>query len=195
MNTSTSRGFTLIELLVAISLLGILGVISWRGLSEVITQRTQIAQDSARIERLVRTMAQFDRDIEQRVARVLRPPAARTANARAGSASGALEIHRDASGNTRITLLRRRPAEPGAMRVSYVLDGGKLRRTVDMPQTPSQEVLLLNDVAVFQLRRYVKGRWLDSSASDAPPATAPTTALELVIERPSGERYTKVVPL
>ena len=63
-----SDGFTLVEMLVAVSLLGLLGVISWRGLDQVIALRTRVNDETVEIERVVRTIAQIDRDIDMRVA-------------------------------------------------------------------------------------------------------------------------------
>jgi len=73
-----SDGFTLVEMLVAVSLLGLLGVISWRGLDQVIALRTRVNDETVEIERVVRTIAQIERDIDMRVADVLMaaPPAA-----------------------------------------------------------------------------------------------------------------------
>ena len=71
MSNRGARGFTLVEMLVAVSLLGLLGVISWRGLDHVIDQRERISRQDAQIERLIRTIAQIERDIDERVADAL----------------------------------------------------------------------------------------------------------------------------
>ena len=70
----TRRGFTLVELLVAIALLGILGVISWRGLDYVAGQRARADRDTEDLGRILRVMEQIGRDLEQRVPEDLLPP-------------------------------------------------------------------------------------------------------------------------
>jgi general secretion pathway protein J len=59
------RGFSLLELLVAIALLGVLAVLLWRGLGGVIAQRERIDRDAAHVERVIRLLAQLERDLAQ----------------------------------------------------------------------------------------------------------------------------------
>ena len=60
-----TKGFTLVEVLVATCLLGIIGVISWRALDFVVTQRQRIDRDTESITRIVRVLSQIERDIAQ----------------------------------------------------------------------------------------------------------------------------------
>src|SRR5688572_7186099 len=66
-------GFTLVEMLVAIALLGILGVISWRGLDYVAGQRERLDRDTDELSRVLRVLSQLERDIAQRAPDILLP--------------------------------------------------------------------------------------------------------------------------
>ena len=78
-----TSGFTLVEMLVAIALLGLVGVISWRGLDYVAGQRDRIDRDTDELSRILRVLSQLERDVAQRVPDVMLP---------APSASGLLPV-------------------------------------------------------------------------------------------------------
>src|SRR6185503_7053611 len=68
-----ARGFTLVEMLVAIALLGLMGIICWRGLDYAATQRGRIERESDELGKLLRTLSQMERDFAQRVPEQMLP--------------------------------------------------------------------------------------------------------------------------
>ena len=185
-----SDGFTLVEMLVAVSLLGLLGVISWRGLDQVIALRTRVNDETVEIERVVRTIAQIERDIDMRVADVLMaaPPAA-------SSLPYAINIDIDSNEDHRISLFRSRPVSPGAQTVVYAMRSEGLVRTVSI-EDPGEttSVVMLGDVREFQVRLLLSGGWVAPNVFDE-TANDRARAIEIAIERASGERYIRVIPL
>ncbi len=185
-----SDGFTLVEMLVAVSLLGLLGVISWRGLDQVIAMRTRVNDETVEIERIVRTIAQIERDIDMRVADVLMaaPPAA-------SSLPYAISIDADSNQDHRISLFRSRPVSPGAQTVVYSMRSEELVRTVfieDSGETTS--VAMLGDVREFHVRLLLSAGWVAPNVFDE-TANDRARAIEIAIERAGGERYIRVIPL
>jgi len=185
-----SDGFTLVEMLVAVSLLGLLGVISWRGLDQVIALRTRVNDETVEIERVVRTIAQIDRDIDMRVADALM--AVPTA---ASSLPYAINIETDSNQNHRVSLFRSRPVSPGAQTVVYSMRSEALVRTVSIEnQGETTDVTMLGDVREFQVRLLLSGAWVAPSVFDE-TANDRARAIEIAIERASGERYIRVIAL
>lgn len=184
----TRSGFTLVEMLVAVSLVGLLGVIAWRGLDHVIDQRERISLQDARVERLIRTVAQIERDIDERVADALLVGPVETTAALPRS----LTIAVDEESQQRISILRRHPVGAGTVRASYSLDGDRLvRASVSQAYEQPDRITLLNGIAAFRARLLSQQGWVDLDAI----GDARALAIEISIERLSGERYTKVMPL
>ena len=185
-----SDGFTLVEMLVAVSLLGLLGVISWRGLDQVIALRTRVNDETVEIERVVRTIAQIERDIDMRVADVLM-----AAPSAASSLPYAINIDIDSNEDHRISLFRSRPVSPGAQTVVYAMRREELVRTVSI-EDPGEttSVVMLGDVREFQVRLLLSGGWVAPNVFDE-TANDRARAIEIAIERASGERYIRVIPL
>src|SRR3954471_6242859 len=69
-------GFTIIEMLVAITLMALMGVICWRGLAFVATQRAGIADETLELSRMLSAFAQIERDLAERVPDIAAPPRA-----------------------------------------------------------------------------------------------------------------------
>ena len=188
MSNRGARGFTLVEMLVAVSLLGLLGVISWRGLDHVIDQRERISRQDAQIERLIRTIAQIERDIDERVADALMVEPTGTSDVLPGS----MTIAFDDESRQRVTILRRHPDGVGTVRASYALDDDQLFRvSVSQASVQPDRVLLLDHIAAFRARFLSQRGWVDVRELQG----ARALAIEISIERINGERYTKVMPL
>lgn len=181
-------GFTLVEILVAIALLGLLGVMAWRGLDLVIDQRARISEQDAKVERLVRTIAQLERDIDQRIADALLVETAETSIVLPRS----MTIAFDQESRHRMTILRKHPLGPGIITVAYSLDDNRLvRYSATDAYTQPERVLLLDNVVVFRARVLSQQGWVDVREMKDSRAMA----IEIYIERNSGERYTKVMQL
>ncbi len=184
----TLSGFTLVEMLVAVSLVGLLGVIAWRGLDHVIDQRERISVQDAQLERLIRTIAQIERDMDERVADALLVATAETSVALPRS----VVIAVDEESRQRITILRRHPAGAGTVRASYSLDDDSLiRSSVSQSYEQPDRIALLHGIAAFRARLLSQQGWVDIDAIGETRALA----IEISIESASGERYTKVMPL
>ena len=57
------RGFTLLELLVAVSILAVIGVIAWRGLSALTTTRERLEPQNDQVHSLLAGFGQIERDL------------------------------------------------------------------------------------------------------------------------------------
>jgi len=181
-------GFTLGEILVAISLLGLLGVMAWRGLDLVVDQRARISRQDAQVERLIRTIAQIERDIDERVADALLVEPAETSAVLPWS----MAIAFDEQSRHRVTILRRHPFHSGTVTATYSLDHDRLvRYSAAEPYTQPDRVVLLENIAAFRTRVLSQSGWVDVRELRDSRAKA----IEIYIETASGERYRKVMPL
>lgn len=183
-------GFTLVEMLVAISLLGLLGVISWRGLDQVIAQRTRVNEETADVERVVRTIAQIERDIDQRVSDVLMvaPPIV-------SALPYSMNVAVESDNNQRLSVLRSFPQGPGTQTVTYFLRTTELVRTVFAESAGEvTDVAMLGEVREFHTRFLLSGGWVSPDVLEATPGER-ARAIEFAFERASGERYVRVLPL
>ena len=61
----SARGFTLLELLVAVALLGVLAVLSWRGMDSVLRGRDRIVSASDDLRSLSVAMTQMEEDLRR----------------------------------------------------------------------------------------------------------------------------------
>jgi prepilin-type N-terminal cleavage/methylation domain-containing protein len=59
-----ARGFTLIELLVAIAILGLVAVLSWRGLDSMVRTQTQTRERSEQLLTLQSALGQWSADLD-----------------------------------------------------------------------------------------------------------------------------------
>lgn len=181
-------GFTLAEVLVAVSILGLLGVVSWRGLNHVMNQRAWIVEQNQEVDRVVRVFAQIERDIGQHVADVLM----------SGSLSAlpllprSLAIATNARGSVTITILRRHPAGIGVENVVYRVRDSRLERMAGSDANARRGVVtMLTDVSGMETRVLDQEGWAD----EASQARSRVKAMEITIVRASGERYVRVLPL
>ena len=182
------KGFTLVEMLVAISVLGILGVMSWRGLDHVIDQRARISERDAQVERLIRTVAQLERDFDECIADSLLVGE----TAESTTLPGCLNITRDRYSHAIVIITRRNPSGKGFIIVRYQLEGEDLvRLTSSADRSKTDRVLMLNDVATFDTRFLSRRGWSDTSEV----LDARAAAIEITIDRLAAGRYVKVVPL
>ncbi len=197
MTARRGLGFTLIEMLVAIALLGLLGVISLRGLDFVIGQRERIDRETQDLGRVLGTLEQIERDVSNRVPDAAMPP---------GTAPGLWPASiattvRDGSEVLEILRVAPRASGPARVeRVAYRVSDGKLLRersapTAAWPVGPAEApTTLLPDASGLTLRAYADGNWFDIDD----PATLPRAraeALEVTIVQADGARYRRVFVL
>ena len=185
-------GFTLVEVLVAISLLALVGVIAWRGLDNVITQRARVDADTAETDRVLRTLAQIDRDLAQRVPDVLF----------AGRSGGgvlplAVRFATDAEGRERITVLRTQTGVVGAKTVVYAVEDSQLVRHLADASGKSDidRVTMLDSVASIEVRVLVDGVWIAPLLMEAAVGSHRAKAIRFTIARTSGARYVQVLQI
>jgi prepilin-type N-terminal cleavage/methylation domain-containing protein len=159
-------GFTLVEMLVAIGLLGLLGVIAWRGLDYVAGQRERIDRDAEETASILRVLAQLERDIAQRVPDIALPPAA---------APGVL---------------------PASIAVTATDDGSASPASTGWPPAPAAgAVVLLPGAKRLAVRAYSGGFWSEPAPGPAVQPLARATGLEIAIEDSDGARYVRVLAL
>ena len=191
MSACRTAGFTLVEILVAISLLAVLGVMAWRGLDHVVAQRTHVEADSADTDRVLRTLAQIERDIAQRV------PDALFVGRYGGRASLplALQLSQDED-RDRIAVLRTLSGTQGARTVLYAVEDAQLVRHLsdETGKRDADRVTMLDAVRSLEIRLLVQGQWATPEQIDA-TAGIRATAIRVTIERNDGARYVQVLQI
>jgi prepilin-type N-terminal cleavage/methylation domain-containing protein len=196
-----ATGFSLVELLVAVALLGVLAVLLWRGLGDIIAQRERIDRDAAHLERVIRLLAQLERDVAQRAPDMVIPAAGEPTR----GLPRALEVSLQRGGNAQLVVLRAAPDAGGPMRlerVRYFVAARALMREASPPgsswplQPPSPPLRLLDAVERLSVRLLTAEARTDAGSSAAVAGgNARVTGIEVSVERANGERYVRVVAL
>ena len=193
-------GFTLVEMLVAIALLGLLGVISWRGLDYVAGQRERIDRDTDELSRILRVLSQLERDVAQRAPDFMLP--AQTAP---GLLPASIAVVAAVDDTVALEIVRIAPQAGGparAQRIVYRIIDSVLTRSASPASTAlpvaaaANPVELLPGARRFAVRAFSGGFWSEpgtGAASVQPPARA--TGLEVAIEAADGARYVRVFTL
>ena len=180
-------GFTLIEMLVAITLMALMGVVCWRGLAFVGDQRTRIEAETLEFSRLLRTFAQIERDVAERLPDIASP--ARATAPELPLALAVLALDQGAE----LEVLRSSVEPSGPSRVLPV----HYERTAEglVRRTPGGAVLLLPGVARLAIRIFAGGFWVEPGREQPARPIARATALEIALEDRNGARYVKVIAL
>ena len=147
----TPRGFTLIELLTALSILALLALMSYRGLSAVLDAREHVDREADRWQLIAKFFSRFEQDVQL--------AAPRPARASAG-ALPAWPGRVEGTPEPRLEFSRFAPAEGAATarRVAYRLNE---RQEIELwvwpgldlaPGVPPARYSLLGGVARFELQ-------------------------------------------
>lgn len=188
MSARNVAGFTLVEVLVALTLLALLAVMTWRGLDQVMMQRARIDADTAEAQRVLRVLAQVERDLAKRVPDRLY--AGRYGVG--GTLPLALQLSSAGEGRDALEVLR---LESGAIArgVRYAVEDGWLLRRLDLPG--SAPVHLLPQVRRFDVRVLMGGQWTAPAQIRTRLDAGIASAIQIAIEREGGARYVQVLAL
>jgi general secretion pathway protein J len=186
-NSTKQRGLTLIELLVAISVLGFVAVLGWRGLDSIVRARIALTRDLEQTRGMQLTFAQLQSDCAHL--------------ASATVLSGRIPL---VLGQGQLTMVRTVYADnqPSRLQViSYRVNDGLLTRrespaTRDFRQLDfywqnavnniqtNQPVVLQSDVADMTMRLWINGGWrtkADAAITIGGPIAGQTTATGLEV--------------
>lgn len=165
-----ARGMTLIELLVALSVLAILGVLSWKATAEIGDKRQRVAQELQRWQDIAAAVQRIEQDLLQ------------TVSLPAGEgAQGALTLGADAVRGQTLSALGFDASQPGVLQIGYEVRDGVLylkRRAAFGKLTDYETHQLLNGVTRLGWRVFDASGWHTSW----PPATTRTPAPPVAIE-------------
>lgn len=176
---SRQRGLTLVELLVAISVLGFVAVLGWRGLDSIVRARVALTSDLEQTRGMQLAFAQLQSDCEHLASLSVLPD--RTP----------LVV-----GQRRLTLVRvvYTDNQPSRLQViSYRINEGVLTRRESVPTRDLKEldnlwrnavndtvsgqgVTLQSDVTDMAMRLWINGAWRSGNDVLATPAIRATTA-------------------
>jgi general secretion pathway protein J len=175
------KGFTLIEMLVAIALMALMALVCWRGLAFVADQRGAIEGESVELAQLLRSFAQIERDLDERL-----PDIAVPARATAAELPLAISVLPADNGNVALEILRASPSTPILYRLS---DRGLVR------QSATAQVLMLPGAARLRIRLHAGGFWVEPGREQSVRPFARATALEIAVDDGNGAHYVKVIAL
>ena len=182
------RGLTLIELLVAISVLGIVAVLGWRGLDSIVRARIALTGDLEQTRGMQLTFAQLQSDCAQIASAGILPdrmPLAfeqdRLKLVRTVFADNQPTRLQVVTYSVRKNILTRR--ESAATRDLRELD--TLWRAAENDTDTAQAVELQSDVAALNIRLWISGGWRQGTEALAPATPTPQRPL-----RPTGLEVT-----
>jgi general secretion pathway protein J len=202
MNPTSRRrpqaGFTLIEVLVAITLMALVSLLAWRGLSQVAATREWLDNAARDNEIVIRTLGQLDRDLSL-------AQGGRNANdvAQAGHPlPPGVDVLQSAGLPPELDIVRSSAVEDGGwQRVIWKIHNGALWRYTGASggryplPAATDGAALMPDVNTIGIRVWIAGQgWVGL------PATGPgkATGIEVTVQRTANgrpERYTRVVIL
>lgn len=196
MRARADRGFTLIELLVALFITAILFAMGYGALSEALTSRHEIDEQSARLNALQQAMRIMEQDFELMQPRPARDllgngyeaPLAVSQNAQGGSTMSQSSSMAGQQGPALLTFTRGGWANPAGVprselqRVSYLVRDNKLVRqnlpTMDTTAaTTITERELLDGVEALSFRFMDESLTWSASWPSAPMQSLPPSAL------------------
>ncbi|HEX7156532.1 MAG TPA: type II secretion system protein GspJ [Burkholderiaceae bacterium] len=184
-------GFTLIELLVAVSILAILAVISWRGLSTLAATRERLVPETDDVRALLTGFGQMERDLAE-------APVNQTLYALSSPAVRVVV----ADGRQTLEILRIAPPAPdggsAVQTVFYSVQDGSLVRQWTPPArvyTATAVEQLQTATLVPQVSSMTVRVWLQNTGWVAPaaaPAVMPP-GIEVQLQRTDGTTFRRVM--
>jgi general secretion pathway protein J len=183
-------GFTLVELLVAISIMALVAIIAWRGLSALVATRDHLGPEADDVRALLTGFGQMDRDLAHAVSPLLVLSGASPVSVQTVDGSPALQILRFSE-----------PLADGGsavQEVTYAVVDGVLMRQCSAPARSVQGAAsaapstarLLTGVASMQVRVWrVNEGWIVPAPNDV---TVPP-GIEVVVKRSDGTSLRRVL--
>lgn len=186
---SDGSGFTLIEVLVAVSLLGIITLMGWRGLEGILHARSQLEQRATLLAALDRTLQQLELDIQRGLPGSRLSDLQRPGGFRSGWPAW-IEVSSTANGPA-LRLLRTDPIDAARpVEVRWFDDGQGLQRLQRqhqiMPDNTEEPGPSLQTPPQLPMRLTTIRAWVDGqgwSELPLPEISPPVLALELRFAR------------
>jgi general secretion pathway protein J len=186
---SRRRGFTLIELLVALSVISVLGILSFRAIATATEVRGRLSANFERWREISRFVRRAEVDVLQMVARTGAQGGGATLTAIAGKSASMVEF----------SFLHGDGAENQTRRLGYRFETGRIFLLrwpgSDADSLPRQDVVL-DDVKALRFRFYQSdGRVVDLWPSDATSVGVLPMAVEMELELSDVETIHRLLPL